>query len=133
MTEKQKRFAIIAGTVIAAVLLFLWFRRRGTAGNVVVEQSPFNLPAVGLGPIWLPDEQGATYNIPGLNLDGPGLQMIGACCSDCMQTKPNYETPTFAGPSITFNEGNNGPNVYNYYEPSQQPSSTGGFTGVYRG
>jgi hypothetical protein len=132
MTEKDKRAAIIIGVGIIAILLFLFWRGRGgllsTAGNTVVNGAPFSLPAVGgisLGPIYYGDD-GFTYTIPGLDLSGPDLSMIGACCSDCMQGGDNGAYDPYSpngGPSYVYNMGDSGPTVYNYYQ--EAPSSSG--------
>lgn len=113
MTEHQKRLAIIFVTVVIGILLLL-HSKRGSAGAAV--GSDYTLPTVSgpsLGPMYSGGGQGAVYVIPGLNLQGPNLNMIGACCSDCMQSDP-YATPTYAGPSYTFNQGNAGASIYNY-------------------
>lgn len=123
MTERDKRISIIVGTVILAVLLLLFFKRGAGAGAAA--GSDYTLPAVtgpNLGPVYSGGSR--TIVIPGLNLGGPNLNMIGACCSDCMQSQPTFNNPTYAGPSMTINEGNSGPTVYNY-----STGGAGGYSG----
>jgi hypothetical protein len=128
MTEKQKRIAIIAGTAIAAILLLLFLKKgRGTAG-LVEGDSPFDLPAVygpNLGPIYNGGEP-FSINIPGLDLSGPDLSMIGACCSDCMQAPTTFD-PQFAsaGNTYVFNAPDQGPSIYNYYAPAAAKQTSG--------
>lgn len=86
MTEREKRIAIIGGTILAAILLLLWLRRGGgAAGDVITNQGDY-IPGAVLGPVYYGGDDGApfTWDIPGLDLSGPNLSMIGACCSDCM-------------------------------------------------
>lgn len=135
MTEANKRIAIIGGTAFIAVLLLLMFRRGGAVGNAAASGEGFALPTVtgpNIGPITYGGDSVA-YVIPGLDLGGPDLSMIGACCSDCMQSNSGDPFGQ-AGPrySYVFNAGNQGPNVYNYttVNQTQQQSSSGGFTGI---
>jgi hypothetical protein len=128
MTEKQKRLAIIGGTVLIALLLLLFFRRgMGAAGAAA--GGDFTLPAVtgpNLGPMYF-DGGSRTYIIPGLDLSGPNLNMIGACCSDCMQAAPVFTNPVRASVTNVYNQGNAGPNIYNYYAPKPTTSLVGSF------
>lgn len=107
MTEKQKRLAIIGGTVLAAVLLLLTLSRKGAGAGAVGAAGNFTLPTVfgpSLGPIYT--DGGTTLVIPGLDLSGPNLNMVGACCSDCMQSRPaSTQGPTYATVNnYTYNE-----------------------------
>lgn len=123
MTEKEKRAAIILTVGLVAILLLLWFRRGGARGaqTVMGPETPFtfpgvalpNIPGIDLGDWTLPPSNGPII-IPGLDFSGPDLSMIGACCSDCMQTQPTYTDPQPIGPTYVINQGNAGPNVYNY-------------------
>lgn len=111
MTENHKRFAIIAITVILAILILL-YSRKGAAGAAA--GSDYSLPAVtgvNLGPAYSGGGP-TTYVIPGLNLSGPNLNMIGACCSDCMSGPQVQAVRT---PEIVFNQASPGPTVFNYF------------------
>lgn len=132
MTERHKQIAIVSGTILVALFLLLFFRKGAGAGGTV-GASDWTLPTVtgpSLGPIYFGDGDRPVINIPGLNLGGPDLSMIGACCSDCGQS----QVTTFnqrPGPTYVFNAGNQGPNVYSYTTVNQtQQQSSGGFTGI---
>jgi hypothetical protein len=113
----QKRLGIGAAIVLIAVLILLLLRKRhntvyNQSGNVVL--GGVNVPGYNFGPR-------SPFVIPGLNAGQPWerLSAIGACCSDCAGSAPrtNY-APASPALTIVFNEGNKGPNVYNYINPS---------------
>lgn len=126
MTEANKRIAIIGGTAFLAILLLLFFRRGGAAGSTIVNGSPYAMPAVAgatygstnFGPVYYSDAPW-TFELPGLDLSGPDLSMIGACCSDCQQSTQQFYQPQYdGGNTYVFNAPDQGPNVYNYYAPA---------------
>lgn len=88
MTEREKRIAIIGVTIVAAIILLLWLRRGGLgSGSIVAGNSdyvPANIAGITTGPLYTGSDTPFTWDIPGLNLGGPNLSMMGACCSDCM-------------------------------------------------
>lgn len=110
--REKKALAIGAGILIVLILLFLL--RRGGAG--AAGSVSYNMPAV-YGPQAGPSyhSQPVNISIPGLDLSGPDLSMIGACCSDCMQSNSQFYQPQFNGNGTTyvFNAAANGPNIYN--------------------
>jgi hypothetical protein len=125
MTERQKQVAIIGGTLIAALILMLYYRRTAVGAGATAGSDM--LPAVSgpnLGPV-VGGSSGPII-IPGLDLRGPNLNMIGACCSDCMQTSQGFTNPQYYGPAITINQGASGPTVYNN---NQFTYGGGGYSG----
>ena len=123
MTEPQKRLAIVGAVAIIAIVLLLLSKNRS---GVSVQNSA--LPEFGDVIISGPNVTRTVFNIPGLDI-GPEyerLSAIGACCSDCQRgSAPMNYAPANGGPTIVFNEGNSGPNVYNYFSPAPSPSYGG--------
>lgn len=113
MTERHKQLAIIAGTIVLAILLILHFRKGSGAGATA--GSDYQLPAVtgvNMGPAYGGGGAYIPIVIPGLDLSGPNLNMIGACCSDCNSTPD--QGPRSQGPTYVFNQGNAGAQIFNY-------------------
>jgi hypothetical protein len=128
MTEKDKRIAIIIGTVILAILLLLYFKRgvAGTSVETVDGYTPSTVSGVTYGPTYTGDEGPWTFNLPGLDLSGPDYSMIGACCSDCLQTQTTPVDPYYSGGGNTyvFNAADQGPTIYNYNQASPYGGKT---------
>lgn len=122
MSERDKRAAIIIGTLVLAMIILIWFRRGGSVagGNTTINNSAFTAPSVApFGPVYTGDNSPWTFDIPGLDLSGPDLSMIGACCSDCMQSNEQFYQPQYdGGNTYVFNAGDLGPNIYNYTYPA---------------
>lgn len=117
MTDKQK--AIAAGAVILGVAaLFLLFRS-GANPNTVVASNSSGLEGPGNVTLQNLVFNRQPFTIPPLNVGAPWerLSAIGACCADCSGSSPrqNYAPAASRGPTIVFNEGARGANVYNYF------------------
>lgn len=125
MTEKQKRWAIIGFVVIAIIILMLW-RKAGTSTvtNNPTDLAPINITIPGFN---IPPRGGITITIPPLGAMSPySFNAVSACMCGGNQLAPIDNS----GPSINFvtNEGNNGPNIYNYSAPSASPVLFGSWT-----
>lgn len=116
MNDKQKALTIGAAILVIVALVFFWPKSRqivrqnngdvaspvfGSIGGITINRAPFVLPSLNMGEPW------------------ERLSAIGACCSDCSGSAPrqSYER---AGSGNTFvtNEGNRGPNIFNYFSPA---------------
>ena len=118
MTEKQKQIVIVAGVVILAILLFLfWGKKNQIVDNQGTGYTIPMVPASQLGDIIIGG--GGPIAIPGLNLDNPDLQIIGSCCADCASPRPLSYLPAVTN---IYNQAPSGPNIYNYTPP--QTSTT---------
>lgn len=118
MTEKQKKIAIIAATVIVAIILLLSSKR--ASGNTIVNQQGVPDIQVTIPSMNIPDRSGLVINIPGLpSVDPYSFSPISPCMCNGAATQQSNVNPL----NFTFvtNQGNAGPNVYNYYSP--QPST----------
>lgn len=117
MSEKEKRFAIVAAVVLVAIVLFLMFRKGSkvfqSGGNVTlggVTIPGLNIP--GRVPFIIPDFGGDPYE---------RLTAIGACCSDCSRSTPRTDYRPASGMTIVINEGNQGARNYNYITTAPAP------------
>lgn len=117
MSEREKK-QLIYGSAAVLVIVALWLLFRGRAGTTIYQ----NGNPLAMGDISIPG-----FNMPGrspfampdfANVD-TGLSAIGACCTDCgNRTAPrNSYLPARAPVQLVINEGNRGPNIYNYYTP----------------
>jgi hypothetical protein len=109
MNEKQKKLAIIAFTVIVAVILLLWTKKAG--GNTIVNQGQAPQYSVSIPSLNLPPRDGLVINVPGLpNFTPYEFSPISPCmCNGASQLTPPPQGPLIM--NIT-NMGNSGPNVY---------------------
>lgn len=126
MTEKQKKIALITGTVIIALIILLWSRK--AAGNTIINKSDMAPINVSIPSMNIPERSPFAINIPGLPSFSPyQFSAISPCmCNGAAQTTSAYQ-----GPLVTFvtNQGSSGPNIYNY--SSVQPDTIRtGFTGI---
>lgn len=120
MNAKQKKTALIVGSIVA-VLLLLWLLSRKGVGQTVVNHSAGMMPGVAAGSLGDIIINSGPISIPGINFGDRDLSMIGSCCMDCAAPKPMSYIPA-QGSTFVYNAGNNGPNVYNY---TQAAPSTG--------
>lgn len=90
MTRQEKQRFYIIGAIALAVILLLWFARRGTgAGNTVIQQGgDLNVPGFGASPIDFGD-------LPPLNYTGSKVASRG--CSACF---PGYSRITVPTPPV---------------------------------
>lgn len=120
MNDKQKAWGIGAAIIVIVALIFFFRSGSASAANVqnvsggsfqpagvtvqnyTFNREPFTIPALNVGERW------------------QGLSAIGACCADCSGSTPRQQyTPAGSnGPTIIFNEGDRGPNVFNYFNPA---------------
>jgi len=123
MNDKQKAWGIGAAIIVIAALFFLF--RGGSTSAAVVQNVPGTTQAPGGVTV-----QNVTFNrdpfvIPTLNAGErwQGLSAIGACCADCSGATPrqSYTPAGSRGPTIIFNEGDRGANVFNYFTPAPAP------------
>ncbi len=123
MKPRDKKLLLLGGVAIV-ILLLLVFRR--AANSTVVTQGG----NVSLGDVSIPAVQFSErkpFSIPGFGNPADRLSAIGACCSDCASTRPvTAYRPAVAGPTIVFNEGQKGNNVYNFAPPPTYTVSTYG-------
>lgn len=121
MTEKQKKLAIIAGTILIAFVLLL---TRKSGGTIVNQEgmTPINVSIPSLN---IPQRSPIAINIPGLPSVSPyAYNAISPCmCNGAVTTPISRPLITY---STTVNEGNAGPNIYNY----SSGSDSGGYSGL---
>lgn len=113
--EDKKRIVIVGGIIIiAAIILMLMGKNSATVvqrggaipstansfGDVIVNRQPFTIPDLGV--------------IRGSD----SLSAIGACCADCRPSNAPKSYTSFPSTTIVFNEGDKGPNIFNYYTPT---------------
>jgi hypothetical protein len=110
MTEKQKKIALVIGTVVIAVIILLWSRR--ASGSTIINKEGMAPINVSIPSLNLPPRTPFAINIPGLPAFTP-YQF--SAISPCMCNGAATSLPSDSGFSITFvtNEGNSGPNIYN--------------------
>jgi len=123
MTEKQKKLAIIAGTIVIGLILLLYSRK---AGSTIVNQQNMPPIQVSIPSLNIPDRSGIAINIPGLPSFSPyRYSAISPCMCNGAAT-----TPVNNAPLIEFvnNAAGTGSNVYNYNNYSQP--SYGGLGGA---
>jgi hypothetical protein len=117
MTEKQKKLAIIIGTVIIGIIILFW-SRRATGGTTIVNQQGLAPIQVTIPSLNIPERSPIAINIPGLPAFTPyDFNAISPCM--CNGAASLYQDTSNSGPAYEFvyNEGDSGPNVYNYYAP----------------
>lgn len=109
MTEKQKKLAIIVGTIVIALLLLMTSRK---VGSTTVNHQGLDPLAVSLPSNDMPLRSPIIVNIPGLPSFSPYQY---SAVSPCM-CNGAASTSAYAGPLIEFvtNQGNVGGNTYNY-------------------
>jgi hypothetical protein len=112
MTEKQKKLAIIVGVIVIALLL-LMSRKPGTT---IVNQKGLDPTQVSLPSNDMPIRSPFIINIPGLPSYTPYQY---SAVSPCMCNGAATTLGAYQGPLVTFvtNQGNSGPNIYNYTPP----------------
>lgn len=121
MTESQKKLAIIAVTVIIALILLLRGNRNTT--NVTNATPDINvlIPAFNM-----PPRTPIAINIPGLP---GGSQYEFQAISPCMCNGSSTSGVSDLSPvTIVFNEGSSGPNIYDY--TTNTPDYSSGFIGI---
>lgn len=134
MTERQKKIALIVGTIIIALILLL-SGRKGTAGTVINNQgetSPINVTVPGFN---IPERSPIAINIPGLPEMSPyNFNAISPCMCNGTALASASNVPAL---SLTFvtNMGDSGPNIYNYpatvaQDNYYEPVTVGGGGGV---
>jgi hypothetical protein len=119
MTEKQKKLAIIAGTVVIALILLLSFRSKGNGAinnKQIVNQAGVEPINVSIPSMNIPQRSPIAINIPALPSMSP---YAFSAISPCMCNGAGTVAPIQQNPLVTFvtNQANSGPNIYNYYEP----------------
>lgn len=133
MTENQKRIAIIAFVFIVILLLFVG---GGNTRNIVNNGGAMPGLDLGQGPninfgdrqrLVLPDDRGVNtvtrfpFVLPNLGTRNASndLSAIGACCADCSgRSQLHAYVPATRGVTFVTNEGNKGPNIFNFFSPS---------------
>jgi hypothetical protein len=120
MSDKDKKVVAIVGAIILVVIALLFF---GKKKSVVYNQTgDVVLPAATLA--GMPTFTRAPFVLPDLNYqNNASLSAIGACCSDCSEkAKPTQSYKSAANPlTFVFNEGNKGPNIFNYIKQVVEP------------
>lgn len=119
MTEKQKKWAIIGGVIIIALIILL-SGKKGATNSVTNQQAdlaPINVDIPGFN---IPPRGDITITIPPLGAPTPyDFNAVSACmCGGQQLSSSGYDGPLF---EIVNNEGDNGPNIYNY-APAQSAS-----------
>lgn len=126
MTEKQKKIAIIAGTIIIAVLLLM--RSKGGSASVVNQNGDVPTWNVSIPGFNIPERGDIVVNIPALPARSAyNYNAISPCmCNGAGQTSNAYRGPLV---EVVNNQAGNGPNVYNYLtQQSSQPSNYNPFS-----
>jgi hypothetical protein len=127
VTEKQKKIALIVGTIVIALILLLTSRKG--AGTTIVNQEEMAPINVSIPAFNIPERGGITINIPALPTQSQyGFNAI----SPCMCNGASTSSGMYNGPLVTnvFNAGDSGPNIFNYNSGGTTPRDTG-FYGVY--
>jgi hypothetical protein len=123
MTDKEK--AMAAGAAILAIAALFLLLRSGGNNDKIVRQNSGAMQQPGNVTLQQVTINREPLTIPRLEIPGgwENLSAIGACCADCSGSRPrqSFEPAASRGPTIIFNEGARGPNVYNYYNPAPQP------------
>jgi hypothetical protein len=126
MTEKQKKIALIVGTIIIGLIILL-SSRKSVAGTTIVNQESAPPINVSIPSFNIPARSPIAINIPALPSASPyDYNAISPCmCNGAAVAQLQM-------PSITFvtNEGNSGPNIYDYSQ-SQQEFTVSAKTGNY--
>lgn len=113
MTEKQKKIAIIAGTVILAILILLW-RKGAMGGTTIVNREGGGLDQVSVPGFTMPERSPIAINIPELPSFTPYQY---SAISPCMCNGADLSNSgSYDGPLVTFtiNQGNAGASIYDY-------------------
>lgn len=127
MTEKQKKIAIIAGTVILALILLL-SRKGSNSGTTIVNKEEMPGITVNIPGFNIPQRGDINISIPALPSASPyGFSAI----SPCMCNGAGNVTQS-NGPLIEFvtNQGARGGNTYNYTTQQYTPQYNNAFIGV---
>jgi hypothetical protein len=125
LSEKQKKLAIIFGTIVIGLLLLLSSRKGNS--TTIVNQSEMPPIQVTIPSLNLPERSPIAIVIPGLP---SGSQYEYNAISPCMcngASQNAYPTNTLNLEFVT-NQGSSGPNIYNYNY--QQNSGFSGFVGI---
>lgn len=116
MNERQKKLALIAGTIVIALILLLSSRK--ATGTTIVNQQQAPGITVSIPGMNIPVRTPFAVNIPGLPSFTPYQY---SAVSPCMCNGSEISNSNaYNGPLVEFvtNQGNSGPNIYNSNTPT---------------
>lgn len=123
MTEKQKKIAIIVGTIVIGLILLLSSRK--SAGTTIVNQQEMPPIQVSIPSMNIPARSPFAITLPGLPSYSPyQYSAVSPCMCNGAATRQTDNEPL-----VTFvtNAGSTGANIYNYnYQTASAYSGFGG-------
>lgn len=126
MTDADKKRLAIGAAIVVALIVFYFLLNKGNVIQRIagaVGDNYFGAPE--MGGFNFGDRGG--FVVPDFGYNPETLSAIGACCTDCGSTARQNRTsyaPASSGPTLIYNAGANGPNVYNYYAPTPVVQTT---------
>lgn len=115
MTEKQKKLALIVGTIVIGLIILLWSRK--SVGDTIINKQNAPGITVSIPSLDFPERSPIAINIPGLPSFTPyQFSAISPCmCNGAASTYQPNTQPLF---EIVNNAADSGPNIYNNYYSS---------------